>query len=110
MCIRDRSGLLSQLGVSADGIYTLASSAGSDLSQIQKALETSSELLKTAASKTTDTTSRLGQMEATGDFSELEDLISGDKDSISSFLAAPDVYKRQVHNHVRFLEDNHILP
>ena len=28
-------------------------------------------------------------MEATGDFSELEDLISGDKDSISSFLAAP---------------------
>ena len=45
--------------------------------------------MKTAASKTTDTTSRLGQMEATGDFSELEDLISGDKDSISSFLAAP---------------------
>jgi len=45
--------------------------------------------LKTAASKITDTTSRLGQMEATGDFSELEDLISGDKDSISSFLAAP---------------------
>ena len=79
---KDLSGLLSQLGVSADGIYTLASSAGSDLSQIQKALETS-------ASKTTDTTSRLGQMEATGDFSELEDLISGDKDSISSFLAAP---------------------
>ena len=86
---KDLSGLLSQLGVSADGIYTLASSAGSDLSQIQKALETSSELLKTAASKTTDTISRLGQMEATGDFSELEDLISGDKDSISSFLAAP---------------------
>ena len=85
----DLSGLLSQLGVSADGIYTLASSAGSDLSQIQKALETSSELLKTAASKITDTISRLGQMEATGDFSELEDLISGDKDSISSFLAAP---------------------
>lgn len=28
-------------------------------------------------------------MEATGDFSELEDLISGDKNSISSFLAAP---------------------
>ena len=85
----DLSGLLSQLGVSADGIYTLASSAGSDLSQIQKALETSSELLKTAASKITDTISRLGQMEATGDFSELEDLISGDKNSISSFLAAP---------------------
>ena len=86
---KDLSELLSQLGESADGIYTLASSAGSDLSQIQKALETSSELLKTAASKITDTTSRLGQMEATGDFSELEDLISGDKDSISSFLAAP---------------------
>ena len=45
--------------------------------------------MKTAASKITDTISRLGQMEATGDFSELEDLISGDKDSISSFLAAP---------------------
>ena len=85
----DLSELLSQLGASADGIYTLASSAGSDLSQIQKALETSSDLLETASKKITDTTSRLSQMEATGDFSELEDLISGDKNSISSFLAAP---------------------
>ena len=85
----DLSDLLSQLGASADGIYTLASSAGSDLSQIQKALETSSDLLETASKKITDTTSRLSQMEATGDFSELEDLISGDKNSISSFLAAP---------------------
>ena len=72
----DLSDLLSQLGASADGIYTLASSAGSDL-------------LETASKKITDTTSRLSQMEATGDFSELEDLISGDKNSISSFLAAP---------------------
>ena len=85
----DLSGLMAQLNDGADGIYSLASSAGSDLSQIQKALETSSELLKTAATKITDTTSRLGQMQATGDFSELEELISGDKDSISSFLAAP---------------------
>ena len=86
---KDLSGLLTQLGSSADGIYTLASSAGSDLSQIQKALETSAELLDKAAKKITDTTAKLSQMEATGDFSELEDLISGDKDSISSFLAAP---------------------
>lgn len=85
----DLSGLMTQLNDGADGIYSLASSAGSDLSQIQKALETSSELLKTAATKITNTTSRLGQMQATGDFSELEELISGDKDSISSFLAAP---------------------
>ena len=85
----DLSGLMTQLNDGADGIYSLASSAGSDLSQIQKALDTSSELLKTAATKITDTTSRLGQMQATGDFSELEELISGDKDSISSFLAAP---------------------
>lgn len=85
----DLSGLMTQLNDGADGIYSLASSAESDLSQIQKALETSSELLKTAATKITDTTSRLGQMQATGDFSELEELISGDKDSISSFLAAP---------------------
>lgn len=59
----DLSDLLSQLGASADGIYTLASSAGSDLSQIQKALETSSDLLETASKKITDTTSRLSQME-----------------------------------------------
>ncbi|MFQ9345862.1 MAG: hypothetical protein ACLR2O_10515 [Coprococcus sp.] len=45
--------------------------------------------METASKKITDTTSRLSQMEATGDFSELEDLISGDKNSISSFLAAP---------------------
>ena len=82
--------LLSQLGASADGIYTLASSAGSDLSQIQKALETSSDLLETACQKDYRyNLPGLSQMEATGDFSELEDLISGDKDSISSFLAAP---------------------
>ena len=85
----DLSGLMDELNEGADGIYSLASSAGSDLSQIQKALETSSDLLSTASKKITETTSKLGQMQATGDFSELEELISGDKDSISSFLAAP---------------------
>ena len=85
----DISSLLSQLGQSTTGVYKLANSADSDLSEIQQVLENSGELLTEASDKITDTSAKLEQMEASGDFSELESLISGDRSSISSFLAAP---------------------
>lgn len=83
------SSLLSQLNQSANGIYKLTDTADSDLSEIQKVLGDSGELLAEASDRIADTTAKLDEMETSGDFSELEALISGDKSAISTFLAAP---------------------
>ena len=83
------SSLLSQLDQSANGIYKLTDTADSDLSEIQKVLGESGELLTEASDRITDTTAKLDEMEQSGTFAELETLISGDRSSISSFLAAP---------------------
>lgn len=83
------SSLLSQLEKSTDGIYSLTNAADSDLTQIQSVLADSGKLLNDAADKISDTTAKLDEMEQSGDFSELESIISGDRSSISSFLAAP---------------------
>ena len=83
------SSLLSQLDQSANGIYKLTDTADSDLSEIQKVLGDSGELLTEASDRITDTTAKLDEMEQSGDFSELKALISGDKSAISTFLAAP---------------------
>ena len=83
------SSLLSQLDQSANGIYKLTDTADSDLSEIQKVLGDSGELLTEASDRIADTTARLDEMEASGVFSELKALISGDKSAISTFLAAP---------------------
>lgn len=83
------SSLLSQLEKSTDGIYSLTDAADSDLTQIQSVLADSGKLLNDAADKISDTTAKLDEMEQSGDFSELESIIAGDRSSISSFLAAP---------------------
>lgn len=83
------SALLTQLDSSADGIYKLTGEADSDLSEIQSVLQGSGDLLVAASERITDTTAKLDEMEQSGNFSELETLISGDRSSISSFLAAP---------------------
>lgn len=83
------SSLLSQLDQSANGIYKLTDTADSDLAEIQKVLGDSGELLAEASDRIADTTAKLDEMETSGDFSELEALISGDKSAISTFLAAP---------------------
>ena len=83
------SSLLTQLDSSADGIYKLTGDADSDLTQIQSVLQGSGDLLTAASERITDTTAKLDEMEQSGNFSELESLISGDRSSISTFLAAP---------------------
>ena len=83
------SSLLSQLEKSTDGIYSLTDAADSDLIQIQSVLADSGKLLNDAADKISDTTAKLDEMEQSGDFSELESIISGDRSSSSSVLAAP---------------------
>ena len=86
---KEISNLLSQLEQSTSGIYQLSDSANSDLSGIRDTLKDSGDLLIQAADKMTETTAKLDEMEQSGDFSELKSLISGDKSTISTFLAAP---------------------
>lgn len=83
------SGLLKQLDESADGIYTLSGSASSDLSQIKETLDTSGSLLDKAASRLTETVWKLNQAQSSGDFQTLEQIVGGNKESISAFLASP---------------------
>ena len=81
--------LMDQMDESVDGVYDLSSSASADLTQISTALDHSCELLDKASGKISDTTGKIGEMQASGDFSQLEELISGDSNVIGEFLAAP---------------------
>ena len=81
--------LMDQLDESVDGVYDLSSSTSADLTQISTALDHSCELLDKASGMISDTTGKIGEMQASGDFSQLEELISGDSNVIGEFLAAP---------------------
>ena len=81
--------LMDQLDESVDGVYDLSSSASADLTQISTALDHSCELLDKASGMISDTTGKIGEMQASGDFSQLEELISGDSNVIGEFLAEP---------------------
>lgn len=83
------SSLLSQIDQSASGVYTLSGSASSDLSQIKTALENSCTLLQKSSDKISDTLQKLDEIQASGDYSQMQDLLSGNHESISSFLASP---------------------
>lgn len=83
------SSLLSQIDQSASGVYTLSDSASSDLSQIKTALENSCTLLQKSSDKISDTLQKLNEIQASGDYSQMQDLLSGNHESISSFLASP---------------------
>lgn len=85
----DLNSLVSQIDKGADGVSDLAKSANSDLAQIQSALSNSSSLLSDAAKKITDTTAKLDEMKQSGDYSELQSLLSDNKDALTSFLATP---------------------
>lgn len=81
--------LMSQIGDGVDGVSSLAKSANSDLAQIQSALTNSSSLLSDAAKKLTDTCAKLDEMKQSGDYSELQTLLSDNKEALTSFLATP---------------------
>ena len=81
--------LMDQLDASVDGVYDLSSSASADLTQINKALDHSCKMLDKASGKISETTGKISQMQSGGDFSQLEELISGDSSVIGEFLAAP---------------------
>lgn len=83
------SSLLSQIDQSASGVYTLSGSASSDLSQIKMALENSCTLLQKSSDKISDTLQKLDEIQTSGDYSQMQDLLSGNHESISSFLASP---------------------
>ena len=81
--------LMDRLDEGVDGVYDLSTSASADLTQINTALNHSCNLLNTAAEKISNTTGKIGEMQQSGDFSQLEELISGDSNVIGEFLAAP---------------------
>ncbi len=81
--------LMSQIGEGVDGVSSLAKSANSDLTQIQSALTNSSNLLSDAAQKLTDTSAELDEMKQSGNYSELQTLLSDNKEALTSFLATP---------------------
>lgn len=81
--------LMSQIGEGIDGVSSLAKSANSDLTQIQSALTNSSSLLSDAAKKLTDTSAALDEMKQSGNYSELQTLLSDNKEALTSFLATP---------------------
>ncbi len=81
--------LMSQIGEGVDGVSSLAKSANSDLTQIQSALTNSSSLLSDAAKKLTDTSAELDEMKQSGNYSELQTLLSDNKEALTSFLATP---------------------
>ncbi|CUX44993.1 YhgE/Pip domain-containing protein [Clostridium sp. C105KSO13] len=83
------SGLLTQINNSAAGVNILSDSASSDLSQVQKTLDTSCDLLKTASSRLSDTVTKLKAAQASGDLKSVESILGNDKESISSLLASP---------------------
>lgn len=83
------SSLLSQIDQSASGVYTLSGSASSDLSQLKTALENSCTLLQKSSDKISDTLQKLDEIQTSGDYSQMQDLLSGNHESISSFLASP---------------------
>lgn len=81
--------LMSQIGDGVDGVSSLSKSANSDLTQIQSALTNSSSLLSDAAKKLTGTSAKLDEMKQSGDYSELQTLLSDNKEALTSFLATP---------------------
>ena len=83
------SSLLSQIDQSASGVYTLSGSASSDLSQFKTVLENSCALLQKSSDKISDTLQKLDEIQESGDYSQMQDLLSGNHESISSFLASP---------------------
>lgn len=83
------SGLLTQMDAGAGGIYSLSGSASSDLSKIQSALDDTSKLIDTASRQLSATTGRLTAASSTGDFQQLQRILSGDSETISGFLASP---------------------
>lgn len=83
------SDLMSQIGEGVGGVSSLAKSANSDLTQIQSALNNSSSLLSDAAKKLTDTSAKLDEMKQSGDYFELQTLLSDNKEALTSFLATP---------------------
>jgi putative membrane protein len=85
----DITELLKHLDESVDNISELTDSAASDLAVIQTALDGSGKLLDKAVSRVDNLVSKLKEMQASGDYSELKDLLVDNKEELSEFLAAP---------------------
>ena len=83
------SGLLEQLDGSAAGVYQLSGSASSDLTKVRETLNTSKALLDKASARLSSTVDQLKNAQSGGELKTLENIIGGDKESITTFLSSP---------------------
>lgn len=83
------SALLTQLDATADGIGELSGTASSKLTQMTETLDSSVSLLDDASERLNTTLDGLKTIQESGDYEQLSALLSGDRESITAFLASP---------------------
>lgn len=83
------STLLGQLDTTADNIHKLSGSASSDLTKIQTTLTDTSALIDKTSKRMNTTIEQLKKIKSTGDYQQLQQILSGDSETISSFLSSP---------------------
>ncbi len=83
------STLLSQLDTTADNIHKLSGSASSDLAKIQTTLTDTSALIDKTSKRMNTTIDQLKKIKSSGDYEQLQQILSGNSETISSFLSSP---------------------
>lgn len=85
----DVDGVLKRLDTGTDKIAATASTASEDLSDIKTALDTSCRLLNRSAKQIKKVTKKLTNLQESGDFSDIQSLLTDNTEDISTFLSAP---------------------
>ena len=83
------STLLGQLDTTADNIHKLSGSASSDLAKIQTTLTDTSALIDKTSKRMNTTIDQLKKIKSSGDYEQLQQILSGNSETISSFLSSP---------------------
>lgn len=81
--------LLTQLDVSIKDTQKVSDSASSDLKQIGTALANTSDLIGNVSHQLETTIKHLNEIGSSGDFHQLQQILSSDSTLISNFLASP---------------------
>ena len=83
------STLFTQLDTTADNIHKLSGSASSDLAKIQTTLSDTSALIDKTSKRMNTTIDQLKKIKSSGDYKQLQQILSGNSETIASFLSSP---------------------
>lgn len=83
------STLFTQLDTTADNIHKLSGSASSDLAKIQTTLSDTSALIDKTSKRMNTTIAQLKKIKSSGDYKQLQQILSGNSETIASFLSSP---------------------